>query len=116
MQNVLEESNRANGNIVLWDFCPANSADRLYYHVACLISDIYSKDIYLEMKLWDYIKFKKANKKRKNIHWAWRKHTKLPTECQTSVYILMDFIREYYNISFETFEDILKEYYENTNN
>lgn len=116
MQNVLAESNRANGKIVLWDFHPINSIDRLYYHVACLISDIYNEDIYLEMKLWDYLKFRKANKKRKNLHWVWRNHTNLPEESKTSVYILMDFIREYYNISIETFDDILKEYYENTNN
>ena len=115
MQNVLAESNRTGGKIVLWDFHPVNNIDRLYYYVACLISDIYNKDVYLEMKFWDYLKFRKANKKRKNLHWVWRKHTNIPEEGKTSVYILMDFVRNYYNIPIETFDDILKEYYENAN-
>jgi len=115
MQNVLAESHRADGKIVLWDFQHDQPMDKLYYHAACLISDIYNKQIYLEMKLFDYLKFKKANKKRKNLHWVWRKHNSLPDDCKTSVYIIMDFIRDYYNIPIETFEEINKEYYENTN-
>lgn len=116
MQNVLAESNRAGGKIVLWDFQPTNSIDRLYYHVACIVSDIYDKQVYLEMGFIDYLKFKIANKKRKNLHWVWRKYTSLPEECKTSVYILMDFIREYYNTPIETFDKINKEYYENIDN
>ena len=115
MQNVLAESHRADGKIVLWDFQQDQPMDRLYYHVACLISDIYNQQIYLEMKLFDYLKFKKANKKRKNLHWVWRKHNSLPDECKTSVYIIMDFIRSYYDIPVKTFEEINKEYYENSN-
>lgn len=114
MQNVLAESQRANGKIVLWDFHKDNPTDRLYYYAACLISDIYDKQIYIEMKLFDYLKFKRINKKRKNLHWVWRKHTSLPKECKTSVYIIMDYVRSYYNIPIETFDKINKEYYENT--
>ena len=116
MQNVLAESNRANGKIVLWDFHPVNAVDRLYYHVACIVADIYNKDVYLEMKLFEYLKFRFKNRKRKNIHWIWRTHTSLPEECKTSVFILMEFVRNYYDIPMSTYEDILKEYYENTNN
>lgn len=116
MQNVLAESNRADGKIVLWDFHPVNAIDRLYYHVACVVSDIYGKDIYLEMKLFDYLKFRFKNKKRKNLNWVCRSYTSLPEESKTSVFIIMDFIRNYYNIPLSTFEDILKEYYENTDN
>ena len=36
------------------------------------------------MEFIDYLKFKIANKKRKNLHWVWRKHTSLPEECKTS--------------------------------
>ena len=115
-QNVLAESNMAKNKVVLWDFHPVNSIDRLYYHVACLVSDIYNKDMYLEMKFFDYLKFKWKNKKRKNLHWVWRKHTSLPEDCKTSVYIIMDYVREYYKIPIETFDKILKEYYEDTDN
>ena len=115
MQNILAESNIAGGKIVLWDFQPDNAMDRLYYHVACIISDIYNKQIYLEMKLWDYLKFWKANRKRRNLNWVWRKHTNLPEESKTSVYILMEFVREYYQVPVEIFDEINKEYYENTN-
>ena len=116
MQNVIAESNRAGGKIVLWDFHPEYALDRLYYYVACMVADIYKEDIYLEMSLFNYLKFKRTNKKRKNLHWVWRKHTSISTECQTSVYILMDFIREYYDISVDVFNNIVKEYYENTDN
>lgn len=116
MQNVLAESNRADGKVVLWDFQPDNSIDRLYYQVACMTADVYDKQIYLEMKFLDFLKFKRFNKKRKNIHWVWRKHTSLPDECKTSVYILMEYISNYYHIPLEVFNDILKEYYENTDN
>lgn len=116
MQNVLAESNRANGKIVLWDFHPVNAIDRLYYHVACVVSDIYGKDIYLEMKLFDYLKFRFKNKKRKNLKWVCRSYTSLPEESKTSVFIIMDFIRNYYHIPLSAFEDILKEYYEDTDN
>ena len=68
------------------------------------------------MKFFDYLKFKWKNKKRKNLHWVWRKHTSLPENCKTSVYIIMDYVREYYKIPIETFDKILKEYYENTDN
>lgn len=115
-QNVLAESNMAKNKVVLWDFHPVNSIDRLYYHVACLVSDIYNKDMYLEMKFFDYLKFKWKNRKRKNLHWVWRKHTSLPVSYRTSVYIIMDYVRKYYDIPIETFDDILKEYYENTDN
>jgi hypothetical protein len=116
MQNVIAESNRADGKVILWDFHPAYGIDRLYYYVACMVADIYKEDIYLEMSLFDYLKFKWKNKKRKNLHWVWRKHTSIPTDCRTSVYILMDFIREYYDIPITIFDDIVKEYYENTDN
>lgn len=116
MQNVIAESNRAGGKVVLWDFHPEYAVDHLYYYVACIVADIYKEEMYLEMNLFEYLKFKRANKKRKNLHWVWRKHTSLPAECKTSVYILMDFVREFYDISVSVFADIIKEYYENTDN
>jgi hypothetical protein len=116
MQNVIAESNRADGKVILWDFHPVYAIDRLYYYVACMVADIYKEEMYLEMSLFDYLKFKWKNKKRKNLHWVWRKHTSIPTDCRTSVYILMDFIREYYDIPITIFDNIVKEYYENTDN
>ena len=112
MQNIIAETNRANGKVVLWDFQPKSATDRLYYYVACIVADLYDKQIYLEMGLFDYLKFKKANKRRKNIHWVWRKFTLLPEEAKTSVYIIMSYISEYYSISMDIFDKINKEYYE----
>ena len=116
VQNVIAESNLSNGDIVLWDLEPYNALDRLYYNVACLVSDIYDKQIYIETTLLNYLKIKMKNRKRKNLHWVWRKHTNLPNECKTSVYIIMEHVRQYYDIPIETFDKINKEYYENTNN
>ena len=112
MQNVLAEANRAGGKVVLWDFHPQNSVDRLYYHIACIVADIYNKQMYLEMGFMDYLKFKHKNKKRKNIHWVWRKHTSLSDDVKTSVFIIMEYVRQFYNIEMSVFEDINKEYYE----
>lgn len=111
MQNVLAESNRAGGQVVLWDFQPSNAIDRVYYHAACNIADIYDKQIYLEMKLWDYLKFKYKNRQRKNLHWVSRKHTNIPAAARTSVYIIVDHVRNYLDIPLSIFDDILKEYY-----
>ena len=112
MQNILAEANRADGKIVLWDFQPTNTLDRLYYHVACIVADLFEKDIYLEMSFWEYLRFKHKNKNRKNLHWVWRKHTKLPDECKTSIYIIVECVREYFKVPITIFDDILKEYYE----
>ena len=116
MQNVIAESNLAGGKVVLWDFHPENAVDRLYYYVACIVADLYDKQMYLEMTLWRFIKFKFKNRKRKNIHWVNRRHTSLPPECQTSVFIIMDCVREFQGIDINIFDDINKEYYENTDN
>ena len=115
IQNVIAESNRADGKIVLWDFQPSNAIDRLYYHVACIVADIYDKQIYLEMGFLEYLRFKKKNKKRKNLHWIWRKWNLIPDEAKTSVYIIMDFVRESYGVDIDIFDKINKEYYENIN-
>lgn len=112
MQNILAEANLADGKIVLWDFQPTNTLDRLYYHVACIVADLFEKDIYLEMSFWEYLRFKRKNKNRKNLHWVWRKHTKLPDECKTSIYIIVECVREYFKVPITIFDDILKEYYE----
>jgi hypothetical protein len=112
MQNILAEANLADGKIVLWDFQPTNTLDRLYYHVACIVADLFEKDIYLEMSFWEYLRFKYKNKNRKNLHWVWRKHTKLPDECKTSIYIIVECVREYFKVPITIFDDILKEYYE----
>ena len=116
IQNVLAESNRADGKIVLWDFQAEEPMDRLYYHVACMAADLFDKPIYLEMQFFDYLKFKIKNKKRKNLHWVWRKHTSLPDECKTSIFFILEHVSNYYEVPIEIFEEINKEYYENTNN
>ena len=111
IQNVIAEMNRTNGRIVLWDFQQNQDTDRLYYNVACIVADLSNKDIYIQMPLLQYLKFKLTRRKRKNIHWIGRNCKWLTDDNKTSVYIIMDFVREHYGIDMKVFKDINDEYY-----
>ena len=111
IQNVLSQSNFSKGTIVLWDFQLSVSIDRLYYNVACIVADMFDKQIYLQMPFFEYIKFKYKRRKRKNLHWISRKADWISIEAKTSVYIIMDYVREFYDINVQVFEDINNEYY-----
>lgn len=112
MQNVLAERNIAN-RIVLWDFQEEQATDRLYFNVASIIADIYKENIYLQMPLIPYLKMKWHRRKgRKNLRWVGHfRANQLPEDAKTSVFILMDYVREYYDLPYEIFEDINNEYY-----
>lgn len=112
VQNVLAEYKIA-GKIILWDFQEDKDLDRLYFNVAALVSDIKAEPIYLQMPLFTYLKMKwKRRKTRKNLRYITRwAAQELPEQSKTSVYVLMDFVREYYNIPIETFKEINDEYY-----
>lgn len=111
MQNVINQSTYTNNKIVLWDFQQLQSPDRLYYNVACIVADLFEQQIYLQMPLLDFLKFKRKHKKRKNIHWVSKNARWIPVEGQTSVYIIMDFIRSYYGFEMNKFKEINDEYY-----
>lgn len=112
LSNVLVEQKRC-GKIILWDFNPAGDYDKLYFNIAAIVSDISHQSIYLDMDLIDYLTLKwKFRKKRKNLRyiWIWNKKT-IPIENQTSVYILVDFVREFYNVSPHFMKEINDTYY-----
>lgn len=112
MANVLSERKIA-GKIVLWDFQSNESLDRLYFNVASIVSDMEKENIYLQMPFIDYLKLKwQFHKIRKNLRWCSPMMAReLPDESKTSIYIIMSFIAEYYNIDMKIFEAIQNEFY-----
>lgn len=112
MQNVLAERNIAN-KIILWDFQESQPMDRLYFNVTSIVADMGKECMYIQMPLFTYLKMKwKRRKTRKNLHWCGPLMArKLPDKAKTSVYIIMDCVREYYNITPEVFEAINNEFY-----
>jgi len=112
MTNVLVERERC-GKFLLYDFKGNNGAEKLYFNVAAVVADLRKEAIYIDMPLVGYIKFwLKRRKYRKNLRWFGPiRKRKLDNEHKTSVYILMDFIREQLNISEELYNDINNEYY-----
>ena len=111
--NVCAERNKADDDIILWDFQSTNPVDRLYFNVATAASDIYECRIYLDMPFFKFWKFCREHKGRKNICWISPRLKKaLPNEVKTSVYIIMEYVRDYFNISMDTFKEINEAYYE----
>lgn len=112
MMNVLVERERC-GKFLLYDFKGNNGAEKLYFNVAAIASDLRKEPIYLDMPLIDYIKFwLRLHKKRKNLRWFGPiSKRKLTDEHKTSVYILMDFIREQLNFDEKLYNNINNEYY-----
>lgn len=112
MQNVFAERNIAN-KIILWDFQESQSMDRLYFNVASIVADMGKERIYLQMPFFTYLKMKwRRRKTRKNLRWCGPlRARKLLDEAKTSVYILMDYVREYYDITPEVFAAINNEFY-----
>ena len=106
--NILVERQRMNGKIILWDFQQEQETDRLYYHVATLMSDVVGEDVYLEMPLFDFLIFKwKRRKGRKNLK---RVNSKIKKEIEindrTSIYEIMMFIQKEFNLASNKFEEI----------
>ena len=106
--NILVERQRMNGKIILWDFQQEQETDRLYYHVATLMSDVVGEDVYLEMPFFDFLVFKwKRRKGRKNLK---RVNSKIKNEIEindrTSIYEIMMFIQKEFNLASNKFEEI----------
>lgn len=112
MSNIIVERHRC-GKIALWDFQEDNDWDKLYFNVAAIVADMNKEPIYLQMPLFKYLKMKwKRHKQRKNLRYlfSWRAKD-IPLESRTSIYIIMNFIREYYKLPKDYFEKINSEYY-----
>lgn len=69
--------------------------------------------IYLNMHLIDYLLFKwKRRKSRKNLRYFGPNHAaELDDEHKTSIYLIMDFIREQMDFDYSLYKDINDEYY-----
>lgn len=112
MTNVLIERERC-GKFLLYDFKPEVDMDRLYFNVAAIAADIRKENLYLDMSLLSYIKFRiKRWKKRMNLKWFGPSSRKeLSDEHKTSVGILMTFIADQLHIPVELFKEINDAYY-----
>ena len=112
LKNILVERERC-GKILLWDFNPVDHGDRLYFNIAAIVADMNKEPIYLNMHLFDYLKFKwKRRKSRKNLRYFGPRHAaELDSEHKTSIYIIMDFIREQMDFNYSLYKDINDEYY-----
>lgn len=112
MMNILVERERC-GMFLLYDFNPKDNADILYYNVTTAAADMRKENIYLNMPLLDYIKFRKnRSKKRANLRWLNPiLKRKLTDEQKTSIYLIMDFIKEQLNIDYSLYTEINNEYY-----
>lgn len=112
MSNIIVERQRC-GKIILWDFQVDNDWDRLYFNIATIVADMNHDVMYLQMPLWEYMKLRwKRRKQRKNLRYLSRFRAEdVPYENRTSIYILMDFVREFYNLPNNFFKEINDEYY-----
>ena len=111
VQNIINQSSYADNKIILWDFQQTSPPDRLYYNVACMVADLFDYPIYLQMPFFEYLKFKFKRRTRKNLHWVRRNADWLRLENKTSVYIIMDYVREYFDIDMNIFTEINNAYY-----
>lgn len=112
LMNILVERERC-GKILLWDFNPIDHGDRLYFNVAAIVADLNKEPIYLNMHLFDYLKFKrKRRKSRKNLrYFGPHKAAALDDEHKTSIYIIMDYIRETMGFDYSLYKEINDAYY-----
>lgn len=111
MTNILIERER-NGFFLLYNFNPNNEEDKLYFNITAIAADLRKENIFLNISLFNFLKFKFTHRKRKNLKWfSLFKNRKLNDEFKIDISTLMNFISEQLNISSELFEMINKEYY-----
>lgn len=111
-RNILVEHKRC-GKFLLYDFDQTQDADKLYFNITGVMSDVNKECMYLDMPLIQYLKLKwRRRKTRKNLRWFNPiQKRKLSNENKTSVYILMSFICEQLNLEENLFQKINDEYY-----
>ena len=110
--NIDAERQRV-GKIILWDFHEEKDSDKLYFNVAAVVSDIKNELMYVQMPLIPYLKMKwKRRKTRKNLRrLGWRAAKSLPFQSQTSIGVIMEFVKNYHKETDEIFTEINNEYY-----
>lgn len=107
IQNVLAEHQR-NGYFVINNFNPSFAADKLYFEASLIASEFYNNEpIYIHAPLLSYWHFKLT-------HWKLRKIIKYIGKLYgiTSVSVIMEHVRKYYDLDWSVFSDIVKEFYE----
>jgi len=119
--NVMSEKKR-NRRIILRSFDCTDPSHMLYYEASAIISDIGNTPIYLNMKLWDYIKFVYHNIKRwKRLKWVSNEKV-LEWELDrgndfiiASVDTITSFVKQFYlkerQLSFSEFDTIYGQIY-----
>lgn len=113
MQNVISECGLAGDKIVLWDFHEDQPYDRLYFNAAAIVANWKKKRMYVQMPFINYVKFKwKRRKTHKSLRWCGPlMASRIPNNAKTSIYLIMSFVAEYYNIDMEVFKTIQDEFY-----
>lgn len=116
LMNVLAEEKRC-GKVVLKNFHVENPAHRLYFEAAVIANAISRAPIYMDMSLWEYLRFKYQKRHKKMRKTIRRYTTPVAAEMKveaTKIGTILDHVASYYNIDNEVYGDILKEYYEVT--
>lgn len=107
IQNVLAEHQR-NGYFVINNFNPSFAADKLYFEASLIASEFCNNEpIYIHAPFLSYWHFKLT-------HWKLRKIIKYTGKLYgiTSVSVIMEHVRKYYDLDWSVFSDIVKEFYE----
>lgn len=118
--NVMTEKQR-NGKLILRNFNNTNPSHMLYYQASTIISDISDEPIYLNMKLWDYVKFVFHNRKRwkklkwtsdsQIIEWELDKKDFIIASVDTIVGFVKHFFLKEKGLSFSEFDSIYEQVY-----
>lgn len=123
--NVMAER-KHNGHLILKEFNPSDPSHMLYYEATKIISDINHEKIYLNMKLWDYIKFVYHNIGRwQLLSWAsdWKINEweldKGNDFIIESADRILSFVKEFYlkekDLDFSEFDSIYEQVYGGNN-
>ena len=110
----MAEKNRC-GKFLLYDFNPEEEADKLYYNVSAIAADLSLNNLYLHMPFFKYLKFKFKSGRKNLRYFNFFQELKLKPEHKTSVFMLMDYVREELNLPQEIFGEINNEYYKQYN-
>lgn len=111
MTNILIEHERCKKYIVS-KFDQTDDTHKLYFNIVSVAADLTKENIYLDMPLLDYIKFrKKRRKKRSNLRWFNFFQRKRITEKIVEIDELMGFICSELNLNYRLYKEINDEYY-----
>lgn len=105
--NLMIENNRNNG-IVLSPFNP-NNINHLYaFEVALILSNSTNKEFYLDMKTFDYWKFKFKNW---SVRKSFKRYNNKVSITKMELDKILDFMKKSLELKDDIYEQIYKEYY-----